>query len=47
VIKSQGLAATQGCNASQEVGCSMNEEAESQLFDNFTLGMFLGLVQTN
>ncbi|ESW18630.2 hypothetical protein PHAVU_006G063811 [Phaseolus vulgaris] len=37
VIKSQDLAATQGCNASQEVGCSMNEEAESQLFDNFTL----------
>ncbi|KAK7333274.1 hypothetical protein VNO80_30039 [Phaseolus coccineus] len=35
-LEKHGLAASQGCNASQEVGCSMNEEAESQLFDNFT-----------
>jgi len=42
-----GLEATQGCNASQEAGCSMNVDAESQLFDNFTPGMFVGLAQTN
>ncbi|CAJ1960295.1 unnamed protein product [Sphenostylis stenocarpa] len=37
-----GLEATLNRNASQEAGCSMNEEAKSQLFDDFTPGFDSG-----
>ncbi|KAG4399956.1 hypothetical protein GLYMA_08G334401v4 [Glycine max] len=36
VQDTHGLEAAQGCNASQEAGCSMNVEAMTQLPNNFT-----------
>ncbi|KAG5027426.1 hypothetical protein JHK86_023340 [Glycine max] len=41
VQDTHGLEAAQGCNASQEAGCSMNVEAMTQLPNNFTPGELL------